>query len=227
MEYLATQMALFLLLAVMIGMALGWWGSRRCLIRQEVISAPDGNELAGLRRNYNDIVRDNAQLRVRLQQAEVALRKFTALPSTTDYGDYLATRKALEKLRKQYQSMLATLHQQQHLLQRLRQELASHEAIAKTPAKPETIATIPSPFSPSPAANPVSTGLRRDDLSCFQGLDARHMRQFQAAGLVSYRQLAELNADDVLRIQQLMGLDTPALLADCIRQARHRVAADE
>ena len=101
MGYLVMQTALFLLVATVAGIALGWWGARTI---HATIATNCRNELAGLRRNYEDATRDNAALRTQLRQMDSALRKISTVSTETDYGEFLENRKALENLRRQYEA---------------------------------------------------------------------------------------------------------------------------
>jgi large subunit ribosomal protein L21 len=205
MEYLAIQVIIFLLAAVMVGVALGWWGSS-FTYQQRAEEAR--HELVGLRRNYEDAVREKALLRIRLKKVEGALRKFATAPSVTDYAEYVQTRKALENTRRQHESLLEKLHKQQRVLEQLRKQLeARNEVLPRDTAlsvtSQETSALGQSGFRFDPQDV-------QDDLTHISGVDSGLARKLQALGIVSYRQLAEFTAEDVLRLQPMIDMAMPA-----------------
>lgn len=207
MEYLAVQVIIFLLAAVMVGVAVGWWGSSFTSQQRE-----EGvlHELVGLRRHYEDALREKALLRIRLKKVEGALRQFATAPSVTDYGEYVQTRKALEKVRKQQESLLEKFNKQQRLLEKQCEQLKNrNEALlgsvpASTPQSP--------PLIMSDLGQNVLRFDRlneRDDLTHLSGVNAELARKLQALGIVTYWQLAEFTAEDVQRIQPMIDMPLP------------------
>jgi predicted flap endonuclease-1-like 5' DNA nuclease len=204
MEYLAIQVIIFLLAAVMVGGALGWWGSSFTYQQREEAVR---HELAGLRRNYGDAVREKGLLRIRLKKVESALRTFATAPSVTDYGEYVQTRKALENARRQHESLLEKLHKQQRVLEQLRKQLEARNEVSPRYAE---LSVTPQETATSGQGgfrfNPLDEW---DDLTHISGVDSGLARKLRALGIVSYQQLAEFTAEDVLRIQPMLDMAIP------------------
>lgn len=202
MGYLATQMLVFLTIAMVIGAIVGWLVTR-FVYRQH--DAQCRTELAGLRRNYADVALQNATLHGQLRQLQKVLHKISTPPSDTDYGKFLQLRKALEKTRRQYQSLLDQFHQQEASLAQLSTELqASKQALAGLQVE---VTNRQVPIAVLPPA-PASSGLEnRDDLTLIQGINQRLASTLQALGIVTYRQVAEFTSDDVHHIQRIIGTD--------------------
>ncbi|WGZ94579.1 MAG: hypothetical protein QJT81_00910 [Candidatus Thiothrix putei] len=100
MLYLAFQIVLLLSIALLVGVWLGGWVAKWRYDREV---AGCLTELAGLRRNYQDVTVDNANLRSKTRQLEKILRKISTPPVDSEYGQFLELRKTLEKTRSEYQ----------------------------------------------------------------------------------------------------------------------------
>ncbi|MBU0654153.1 MAG: hypothetical protein KJ914_03360 [Gammaproteobacteria bacterium] len=218
MEYLVLQISTFLVLAVTIGLAIGWW---TCKFIYSRYSAECQHELSGLRRNYEDIAKENATLRLQLRQLEQGLRKLSASPSAADYGEYLETRKTLEATRRQYEGLLERLHQQEKTLGILhkqlksqQQELDAHkQASANQSVEKENIRAVTLQATSSPDHK------QSDDLTLIQGINQKLASKLQALGIITYRQIAEFTKDDVHSIQKVIGNDTSLPLEEWTQTA--------
>ena len=206
MGYLAIQVSSLLVLAAALGSLVGWWGAR--LVYRQA-TAQCRIELSALRRNYEDRSLDNVNLRNKLQQLEKVLHKVSTHPSEADYGQFLQLRKALEKTRLQYQSLLDKSHQQQKTVLHLQTELHNSQqtlAMLQAAAAPQSAVlcepSLRAPLDVRPA--------KRDDLTRIQGINQRLASKLQALGIVTYRQVAEFTSDDVNHIQQIIGADLTA-----------------
>lgn len=207
MGYLALQVSSLLVLAAALGSLVGWWGAR--LVYRQA-TAQCRIELSGLRRNYEDRALDNVNLRNKLQQLEKVLHNVTTSPSDADYGQFLQLRKALEKTRLQYQSLLDKCHQQQKTVQHLQAELHANQQVlvalqAAAPPVPAVVLRESSPRAPLDLRS-----AKHDDLTRIQGINQRLASKLQALGIVTYRQVAEFTSDDVSHIQQIMGTELAA-----------------
>lgn len=207
MEYLVLQISAFLILAVIIGLAVGWWS---CRFIYSGYSADCQHELSGLRRNYEDIVRENATLRLQLRQVEQALQKLNSASSDTAYGEFLETRKKLEATRRQYETLLERLHQQEKTLgilrtqlQSQRQELETQKQARANEDKTQN-SNARAPILPV-ARKPVNE--QNDDLTLIQGINQKLAGKLQALGIITYRQIAEFTRDDIRSIQKVIGND--------------------
>jgi predicted flap endonuclease-1-like 5' DNA nuclease len=219
MEYLVIQTALFLSLAMVAGIALGGWGAR--LIHSN-LTANCQNELAGLRRNYEDASKENLLLRTQLRQTETALRKVGVSTSNTDYGDFLATRKALENTRRQYEALLEKLHQQEKSVKHFRAQLQSRQAELEE-LKQSNALSAGNADQPLVSAGRVSTApelAASDDLTCIQGVNQPLASKLRALGIMTYRQIAEFTRDDINSIQRIIGAESTLPVDDWIANAR-------
>lgn len=213
MGYLVMQTALFLLVATVAGIALGWWGARTI---HATIATNCRNELAGLRRNYEDATRDNAALRTQLRQMDSALRKISTVSTETDYGEFLENRKALENVRRQYEVLLEKLHQQEQTIQHIRGQLQQRKvelaALKQSLPTPVTLEIVPTAT--------VLTLETKDDLTCIQGINSSLASKLQALGIMTYRQVAEFTRDDFTQTQRILGLESPPPFEEWVQNAR-------
>lgn len=203
MGYLAIQMSLLLGLVMVAGSLAGWWVAR-FIYRQATTECR--NELVGLRRNYEDSSLENVNLRSKVRQLDMLLRKIGTPPSEADYGQFLQVRKALEKTRLQYQSLLDKCHQQQKTLSQLNAELqgSKQELLALQAQLVQQQGVTPVASLVVASSSSISMG-KRDDLTRIQGINQRLASKLQALGIVTYRQVAEFTSDDVHHIQRIIG----------------------
>lgn len=218
MEYFVVQIAVFLIIAAVAGVALGWWGARLVYFSA---AANCRDELAGLRRNYEDATRENHALRTQLHQVEQALRKLGATNSQADYGEYLQTRKALENTRRQYESLLERLHEQEKTVEKFRNQLQVRkqeldalkknlDPVAGVYAEP--VLTLTDILPPELESS--------DDLTCIQGISQTLAGKLRALGIMTYRQIAEMGRDDISSIQRLIGGDKSLPIDEWVASAR-------
>lgn len=213
MGYLVMQIALFLLIATLAGIALGWWWARAI---HTAMTAHCRHELAGLRRNYEDVIRDNAALRTQVRQMDSALRKVSALSTEADYGNFLENRKALEKVRCEYEVLLEKLHQQEQTLQQVRRQLQQ-----KTTELANLKQTLPTPKTVEPLPNATALAPEpADDLTRIQGINASLASKLQALGIMTYRQIAELTRDEFTQAQRILGLEAPLPFDEWVQNAK-------
>lgn len=220
MEYLMLQTGLFLLLATLVGVGLGWLGTR--FIYTNTLTSCQ-HELTGLRRNYEDASRENATLRTRLKQLETALQRFGTQPET-DYGEFLQTRKALENIRCQYEVLLEKFHQQASRVQQVQVELRNRQteletlkrALAEKAAHQDALETIS--LTPAVVALALS-----DDLTCIQGITQVIAAKLRALGIMTCRQIAELTRDDICSVQRILGTDEHLPIDEWVQNARKLV----
>lgn len=225
MGYLAIQIAGFLTIALITGAIAGWWVARFIYLQYE---AECRTELAGLHRNYDDAVLENASLRHKLREMEKVVRKACIPPSDTDYGKFLQLRKALEKNRRQYEALLDQFQQQEKGIARLKGELLHSKkqlAILREESGKHTDAANWSTdaVSPTAASGLLDSSTRlgeRDDLTCIQGINKGLAGKLQAMGILSYRQVAEFTPDDLHNIQRIIGVDVPSEPDGWVQNAR-------
>lgn len=205
MEYLVLQISAFLILATITGLALGWWS---CKFIYSGYSADCQHELSGLRRNYEDIVKENAALRLQLRHVEKALQKLSNASSDTAYGEFIETRKKLETTRCQYENLLERLHQQEKTLGILRTQLQSQQQEVEFQKQVNTGQDISSDTKPPalPTAHKPEDE-QKDDLTLIQGINQKLAGKLQALGIITYRQIAEFTKDDIYSIQRIIGND--------------------
>ncbi|MEB4593476.1 hypothetical protein VSS37_21035 [Candidatus Thiothrix sp. Deng01] len=215
MGYLAIQVATFMAVSVIVGIMAGWWMAR-FLYQQHAVKGRI--ELAGLRRNYDDSLQENISLRHKLRCLEKVVRKASVPPSETDYGKFLQLRKALEKNRRQYESLLEQFHQQEKMLAGLKRDLQDSRRqldVLRVESHKQT-----SVLSAASQADDVVQLHERDDLTCIQGVNPGLASKLQALGILSYRQLAEFTVDDVRNVQRIIDVDVPQAPDAWIQSAR-------
>lgn len=213
MGYFVMQIAVFLAVAALAGIVLGWWGARLLYLS---MAANCRDELAGLRRNYEDATRENHALRQQLQQVEHALRKLGTSASEADYGEYLQTRKALENTRRQYETLLEKLHEQEKTLEKFRHQLkASKQELDELRTQPPVPASLPSLTEMLPPELESS-----DDLTRIQGISQTLAGKLRALGIMTYRQVAEMGFDDISSIQRIIGGEGRLPVDEWIASAR-------
>lgn len=223
MGYVVAQIAIFLAIAAVAGIILGWWGSH-LLSANSAVNCQ--NELTGLRRNYEDATRENHALRTHLQQVEQALRKLGTSTTEANYGEYLQTRKTLEKTRRQYENLLEKLHTQEKTIEKFRNQLhVSKQELnalkvkldSAIPEKCHSASILPH-VSPTAILPPeLANG---DDLTCIEGVDQTLAGKLKALGILTYRQMAEMGYDDVDSIRRIIGGDEHLPIEEWVENAR-------
>lgn len=218
MGYLAAQIALFVLPGVVAGVTLGWWLTR---FAQRACDDDSNAELQGLRRNYADAIAANAELRERLRQLEHTLGKLRMAPSEAGYGEFLQTRKLLEKVRGEYGRLMMLAKRQERQLDRLRRELCGARtelaALQQAQASPQS-ADESKDEAVLPSSSPLA--VEGGDLERIRGITPSLAGKLKALGILSCQQLAEFSRDDLRRIQCILGEDVKPSLEDCVGKAR-------
>lgn len=222
MEYFVMQIAVFLAVAALVGIAFGWWGAH-LLYASATASCQD--ELAGLRRNYEDATRENHALRAQLRQVEQALRKLGASASETDYGEYLQTRKALENTRRQYEALLERLHEQEKTVEKLRYQLQARkqelDELKKNLGSGLPEGHYGEPTLPISLAEIIPSELENsDDLTRIEGINQGLAGKLKALGIMTYRQVAEMGRDDIRSMQRVIGGDNHLPIEEWVESAR-------
>lgn len=215
MFYLVLQMVLLLSLALLIGVLAGGWVAKWYYVRE---SAQCLTELAGLRRNYQDAIVDNAYLRNKTRQLEKIVRKIGIRPAESEYGQFLELRKTLEKTRREYQDLLEQYHQQEKTLADWSIELQRNQQafvalqVAPLMEKAETSQAV--------TDMQEAMAVKYDDLTRIQGLSQQLASYLTALGIVTYRQVAEFTADDMQHIQRIIGTERYQPPDDWVQNAR-------
>ncbi len=219
MGYFVMQIAVFLAVASLLGIAVGWWGAR-LLYSGLAVNCRD--ELTGLRRNYEDATRENHALRHQLQQVEHALHKLGASASEADYGEYLQTRKALENTRRQYEALLEKLHDQEKTLEKFRSQLkARKQELDELKKQLADGGNIHASASSLPLTEMLPPELgNSDDLTRIRGISQGLAANLRALGIMTYRQVAEMGFDDISSIQRIIGGEGRLPVDEWVESAR-------
>lgn len=83
MVYLLSQMALFLILAALAGMGVGWW-SNQLRSRPSVINEPNVDDMFAIKRRLDACFDDNAKLRRNLKSSDSKLLKLSKKAGAND-----------------------------------------------------------------------------------------------------------------------------------------------
>ncbi len=102
MHYLALQITVFLLTAVISGIAIGWW-IKGMLMKIQLEDSKNQN--VSDHRNLIDAREQYLTLQAKYKQAQQQIDKYSAHYNSNTYGKYLETRKSLEQARAEQQRL--------------------------------------------------------------------------------------------------------------------------
>ena len=189
MHYLALQITLFLLFAVISGVALGWW-IKGMITTVQFEDAKNQN--ASDQRNLKDAREQLSALHAKYEHAQHQIDKYSSHYNSNTYGQYLETRKSLELSRKENEVLLADLNQQKFIIDKLQHELKQENKICDSQQgyannvskahKTTVIDTQDDCFS--------------DDLKKITGITSNMEKQLNSLGILKYRQIAEFSLQD-------------------------------
>jgi predicted flap endonuclease-1-like 5' DNA nuclease len=211
MWYLIAQTAVFILVAGLIGIWLGWYLGK--LAREPEIDHLN-NRLRSHRRDEGaatdratEAERRSAELTGRLAEQESANRE-------------LAER--IEQLEEQLRVCTVNQHDCQAARSDLESETARlQDALRRLSPRPEAAADL-QPASAPPAGDPEPA----DDLKKIKGIGPRIAGLLEELGITRYRQIAELDAEAIARINDRLRFRGRIEREQWVEQARRLVGGD-
>jgi predicted flap endonuclease-1-like 5' DNA nuclease len=200
MHYLALQIGIFIIAAIVTGIAFGWWLKSLFNKGQE---AENKLALTNTRRNLQDAHEEITALKTRYQDAQQKIDKYTRHFNSDTYGDYLETRKSLEKSRKEKDQIATELSKKQLEISKLQSEL---EQIRKLVDLQSVRATeiIDSKLKQL-TQNQQKALPTVDDLKQIPEINGRLENTLNAFGIMSFRKLTELSKEDASQLARVMG----------------------
>jgi predicted flap endonuclease-1-like 5' DNA nuclease len=99
--------------------------------------------------------------------------------------------------------LLRRLEQEQHAQPAPVEILVSDEPVVRTPIRegpPEAVTAPPAPHKPAPEATSESAPPPADDLTRISGIGPKISAALQEAGVSTYAQLAEMDADQIRQL---------------------------
>ncbi|MEZ5479973.1 MAG: hypothetical protein R3E95_21570 [Thiolinea sp.] len=161
------------------------------------------HELAGLRINFQNAREDAHELRTRLKDSEIQKnRALQLLKATSGHENFKKARRQLESARLYIQKLTAELHRRE---QRIAELQDSIHVLRKHLRRRGTRPAVPSIQNIRRLPLPRSFSQQGDNLQKINGIDAHIERKLRSLGIISYRQLAEISAQQQTTIQRLIG----------------------
>ncbi len=188
MQYLALQIAIFLLIATISGIALGWW-IKGMIVKVQLEDIKNQN--VSNRRNLKDTREQLSVLQAKNEHAQQQIDKYSAHYNSNTYGQYLEARKSLEVTRKNYEALLAELNQQKALNKKLEHQISVNSEITHShDFKRELLSSTKS------IEIDVEEDYFSDDLKKISGITPDMEKQLNSLGILKYRQIAEFSLQD-------------------------------
>lgn len=208
MSELALQMTAIIAATLVVGVIAGWW-AYYFMRREELVQCR--YELAGLRRNYSEALEENRNLQTQIKIVESKLPKPRPVnEGSTDHGEYIELRKALEKSRRhitQLSGQLAGRDKRiEHLTQLNQQQSLKLNEYQKPDHEDSSVLR-----KKAIKAHLMTTDTRQDDLKQLRGISSNIEHQFHTLGIQNFQQLADLSNSDLERYQRLLNLPLTAL----------------
>lgn len=189
MHYLALQITVFLLTAMISGIAIGWW-VKGILMRIHIEDSKNQN--LSDHRNLIDTREQLITLQAKYKQSQQQIDKYSAHYNSNTYGQYLEVRKSLEQVRTEYESLLTELNQQKSTVQTLQYELSKESKIIDSKVHSKNLSKI----AIQPEDNEDDILSHPDDLKKISGINGRMEQQLNSLGILKYRQIAEFSLQD-------------------------------
>jgi predicted flap endonuclease-1-like 5' DNA nuclease/membrane protein implicated in regulation of membrane protease activity len=225
--FVIIELLLFLLLAILLGMALGWWLQEpRYQNRQNVINDL-AREHTHLHEERVQLLHTNSQLRTQLVHVHDAYRaEKTRLQNSLEelQRQHAAEVAELEKLRL---SRVSADTNELDLLRfknrQLTQQLGeTEEQIRQQKLRLEELANKQPDFEPGDQVQNLHHQLKhlKDDLSRIRGIGPVLEKQLNDLGIYTFQQIAEFNAQQIDRIDAHIRFPGRVLRERWIEQAR-------
>ena len=196
MHYLALQITAFLLIAIISGIALGWW-IKGMLVGIQLEDYKNQN--ASNHRNLKDTREQLSILQAKYDQAKQQIEKYTAHYNSNTYGQYIETRKALELVRKEKESLLAELNQAKASLEYLQEQIEQSDKVSNSHIHAQKLMN-----HSNHTEIDVEDDYDSDDLKKISGITQETERQLNSLGILKYRQIAEFSVQDAEMISKYL-----------------------
>ena len=188
MHYLALQITVFLLTAVISGIAIGWW-IKGMLMKIQLEDSKNQN--VSDHRNLIDTREQYLTLQAKYKQAQQQIDKYSAHYNSNTYGKYLETRKSLEQARAEQESLRTELNQQKSIIQTLQHEINKENNILDSKVYAQDVSRLAKQID-------VEEDIMShpDDLKKITGINDDVEQQLNSLGILKYRQIAEFSLQD-------------------------------
>ena len=196
MHYLALQITAFLLIAIISGIALGWW-IKGMLVGIQLEDYKNQN--ASDHRNLKDTREQLFILQAKYDQAQQQIDKYTAHYNSNTYGQYIETRKALETARKEQEELLIELNQTKAALERLQYQIDQSDKVSDSYHHAKKLMN----YSKHTEID-VEDDYDSDDLKKISGITQETEKQLNSLGILKYRQIAEFSLQDAEMISKYL-----------------------
>ncbi len=196
MHYLALQIAAFLLIAIIIGVVLGWW-IKGILVDLQLEDYK--NQRISDHRNLKDAREQLFILQAKYDRAQQQIDKYTAHYNSNTYGQYIEARKALESARKEQEALLAELNQTKANLKHLQHQLEQLDNINDSYNHTQKLMNHSKHIEID-----VEDAYDSDDLKKISGITQETERQLNSLGILKYRQIAEFTLQDAEMIAKYL-----------------------
>lgn len=216
MPYLALQISIFIIIAIIAGATLGWW-------LKHMISRNEHEEnriaLSSTRRNLKDARDQIYELRTEYQQAQQQIDKYTQHYNSDVYGEYLDTRKQLQSTRLAFNHLSNELSRKEQNIKRLQAELAQAQKLANLQhARTEEV--IQRKMQELEQGNHQTTKTDADNLTRIPEINDSLAKMLNAFGIVNFTNLAKLTVEDANKLARMMGSDSFPNYLEIIEKAK-------
>lgn len=200
MHYLALQIGVFIVAAMITGIAFGWWLKN---IFNKGQDAENKLALTNTRHNLQDALEEISQLKAHYKNAQQKIDKYTRHFNSDTYGDYLETRKTLEKSRKEKDLIAIELSKKQSEISKLQAELEQTRKLIDLQSV--RAAEIIDSKLKQLTLNSKQDTPAIDDLKRIPEINARLEKALNAFGILNFRKLTELSCEDATQLATIMG----------------------
>ena len=208
------QIMTLIITSFLVGLGISWWWfvaySRKSVVQQQL-----QQELAGVRRNYEQAREDAFKLSVNLKEADQRRKRAEDLLHTTSgYDNFIQARNKLETSRKQIQQLKIELHQKDQQIYKLKDALIvlRKRLSLQPPSNPQ--------LSNKVVRLPV-TAPQDDDLLAIDGINDDIAYKLRSLGIISYRQMAESSPQQIDSLTKLLNLADITPLQQWQKTAEH------
>ena len=203
MHYLALQITVFLLTAIISGVAIGWWVKGMLM---KIQFTDDKNQSVSDHRNLIDTREQLLTLQAKYKQAQQQIDKYSAHYNSNTYGQYLEARKSLEEARTERESLLSSLNHQKSIVQKLQHELSMGNKVVDSRIQTKDLSKL---IKQTEVDVEEDDSFQPDDLKKIAGINNKMEQQLNSLGILKYRQIAEFSLQDAEMISS--HLDASAL----------------
>lgn len=200
MHYLALQIGIFIVAAIITGIVFGWWLKS---IFNKGQDAENKLALTNTRRNLHDALEEISQLKAHYKNAQQKIDKYTRHFNSDTYGEYLEARKSLEKSRKEKDQIATELSKKQTEISKLQAELEQTRKLIDLQSV--RAAEIIDSKLKQLTLNSKQDTPAVDDLKQIPEINSRLEKTLNAFGILNFKKLTELSCEDATQLATIMG----------------------